>query len=267
MKIIEAIKQRKSVRNYDGKPLSSDRVEAVQRWIAQATSPFGGSVSIRLARMNGATSFRPTTYGVITGARQYLLLAMRPDRESALSAGYMMERIVLNATEEGLGTCWVGGTFAGSSFDCDVQWPVGEVLKAVVPVGMAAARRTVLSALMSMAAGSRRRRPFGALFFDCTFATPLSPAGVGSMAYSLEMMRLAPSSMNSQPWRALVEGSAVHFFMKRRSELSLIDMGIGLCHFHQAEMAYGCSGEFFSAAGPMAPPVGLNYLISYRRLG
>jgi len=267
MKIIDAIKRRTSVRNFDGKSLPDGQVASIQRWIAQATSPFGGSVSIRLARMDGGTSFRPSTYGVITGARQFLLLAMRPDRESALSAGYMMERIVLNAVVAGLGTCWVGGTFSGSSFDRGMLWPDGERLRIVVPVGVAASRKAILSELMSLAVGSRRRRPFGSLFFDCTFATPLSHAGAGGLAFSLEMMRLAPSSMNSQPWRAIVEGGVVHFFMKRHSDLSLIDMGIGLCHFHEAEMAARCSGEFFMATGPAAPPTGLSYLISYRRLG
>jgi len=58
------------------------------------------------------------------------------------------------------------------------------------------------------------------------------------------MMRLAPSSVNSQPWRALVVGDTVHFYYTPKSNLSLIDCGIGLCHFYEDERFHGHAGRF-----------------------
>ena len=53
------------------------------------------------------------------------------------------------------------------------------------------------------------------------------------------MVRLAPSAVNKQPWRAVVCGSTVHFYEKRSKgfitaqgwDVQKIDMGIALCHF------------------------------------
>ena len=43
-------------------------------------------------------------------------------------------------------------------------------------------------------------------------------------------MRLAPSSLNSQPWRAVVDGDTAHFFVAAKARDNYVDMGIGLAH-------------------------------------
>ena len=53
------------------------------------------------------------------------------------------------------------------------------------------------------------------------------------------MVRLAPSAVNKQPWRAVAYDNAVHFYLKRskgfnhneKLDMQMIDMGIALCHF------------------------------------
>ena len=55
----------------------------------------------------------------------------------------------------------------------------------------------------------------------------------------LEMVRLAPSAVNKQPWRAIVKDNVVHFYLKRSKgfekasdlDMQMIDMGIALSHF------------------------------------
>ncbi|MDE6458444.1 MAG: hypothetical protein K2L31_07600, partial [Muribaculum sp.] len=82
-------------------------------------------------------------------------------------------------------------------------------------------------------------------------------------AEPLEMMRLAPSSVNSQPWRALVMGDTVHFYYLPKSNLSLIDCGIGLCHFYETERFNGNKGTFSGMENAPNAPQGWRYLISY----
>ena len=67
---------------------------------------------------------------MISGAKTYFLIAAGADDNSALSAGYRFEQVVLEATRLGLGTCWVGGTFRKSAFNSHVSWPAGEGLRA-----------------------------------------------------------------------------------------------------------------------------------------
>ncbi len=96
------------------------------------------NTTIRLKEFDLRKGYRPTTYGMLKGARHFFLLASGADGESALSTGFRFEQIVLKAWQMGLGTCWIAATFKGSDFDRDQTWPEGETLRIVCPVGTAA---------------------------------------------------------------------------------------------------------------------------------
>lgn len=116
--------------------------------------------------------------------------------------------------------------------------------------------------LTRLSLGSKNRKPFDELFFDGDFKKPLSPEN--RFGTALQMLRLAPSSTNSQPWRVLVDGSTVHFYYKPKSEASVLDCGIGMCHFYETEEYQGHTGEFFKATDFPLPPDDWRYLYSYR---
>lgn len=257
MDIIEAMRERRSVRTFDGRPLDEDAWRVLQLEAERARSPFGSQVDIRLQRFGLRDCFRPGTYGVIRGATDYFLVSFGNDELSALSAGYAFETVVLKAWQMGFGTCWIAGTFKRSDFGTT------DNLKVVCPVGVAddmAFRERMMRIVM----GSKKRKPFGTLFFNGNFNTP-ADAG-GSFGLSLEMMRLAPSSTNSQPWRALVDGDTVHFYYLPKSRYALIDCGIGLCHFHLTELHSGRAGRFYAAEKPPQAPDGIAYLMSYTNI-
>lgn len=263
MNIIEAIRARHSVRSFDGQGLSDEQLQTLHQAVSRAESPFGGNVTIRLSRYSLKRGYRPSTYGMIRGAEYFFLISMADDRQSALSAGFRFEQVVLAATSHGLGCCWIAATFKDSDFKNDEPWPEGETLKVVCPVGLAT-RPALMERLTRTALGSKSRKPFPELFFLNDFITPL-PAD-NRFAEALEMMRLAPSSANSQPWRAVVTDAAVHFYCKAKNDslLPFIDCGIGLCHFHETERFNGHTGTFFTYPAVPTPPSGLHYLISYR---
>ena len=55
------------------------------------------------------------------------------------------------------------------------------------------------------------------------------------------MVRLAPSSINRQHWRVIVDDNRAHFYMKRQKapsggsiDMPKIDMGIALAHLYVA---------------------------------
>ncbi|MDE6497594.1 MAG: nitroreductase family protein [Muribaculaceae bacterium] len=262
MNIIEAMKERRSVRTFDGKGISADQKAALEHSIAGAGSPFGGSVTIRLKQFDLKSGYRPGTYGMIRGAELFFLLAFGPDEASALSAGFRFEQVVLEAWHAGLGTCWIAGTFKGSDFQHGESWPTGEELKVVCPVGIAAAP-TLTEKIARFAVGSKNRKPFDSLFFSGDFSTPVSPDDTFHEA--LEMMRLAPSSTNSQPWRALVTGSTVHFYYAPKSSISVLDTGIGIRHFYDTEQFHSHAGIFARLTSAPTPPDNWKYLTSYTR--
>lgn len=262
MTIIEAMEQRRSVRTFDGRGLTPDTVTQLRNIIDASSSPFGGNVSIGLNKYAVSGKLSPTTYGMIRDAEWYFLVATGDDEDSSLSAGFRFEQVVLRAWQLGLGTCWLGGTFSKSDFDKDRTWPEDESLRIVCPVGTAAGE-SLMGRVARFVAGSKNRKPFDSLFFNGGFGTPLDPAD--RFGTSLAMMRLAPSSTNSQPWRAVVSGGSVHFYYKARSGFSVLDTGIGICHFSEAEKHYGHRG-FFSKSDPgITTPKGVRYLVSYTR--
>lgn len=260
MNIIEAIKQRRSVRSFDGKGLSSEELSALRKSAAEASDPFGGKVSILLKSFDLQEGFRPSTYGFIKGATDFFLLAMGADEASALSAGFRFEEVVLNARQMGLGTCWIAGTFKDSDFERGEKWPDGETLKVVCPVGIAAKQR-LLEKVGRYVMGSKNRKPFAELFFSESFDTPLSPDS--RFGEALEMMRLAPSSTNSQPWRALVAGNTVHFYTRKNEFVNLIDCGIGMRHFYDTELFHDRKGSFRRLGDAPESSEGWAYLCSY----
>ncbi|MDE6308936.1 MAG: hypothetical protein K2L81_01940 [Muribaculaceae bacterium] len=263
MNIIEAMKERRSVRTFDGEGISNQMIAKLNEAIAESYSPFGGDLTIRLKKFNLKDGYKPSTYGMIKGAEDFFLLGIGSDEASALTAGYRFEQVVLRTWQLGLGTCWIAATFKGSDFDKGEAWPEGEELKVICPVGKAA-RQSVKEKLTRFTLGSKKRKPFDDLFFFKDFNTCVPQDN--QFREALEMLRLAPSSTNSQPWRALVDGDTVHFYYKPKSQASVLDMGIGLCHFHATERHRGVDGNFTKTDGAPLPPNNWIYLISYTRI-
>lgn len=261
MDIFEIIKSRRSVRSFDGSALSDAQACEIDKAIAGAEAPFGGKVAISFAQIDGARDFRPSTYGVIRGARAFMMLAAGADRASYLSAGFMMERIVLRLTEMGLGTCWISGTFRGKTFESKARVPEGTSLIAVVAVGRPADKKSFVEKVMRRVAGCDSRKPFGELFFMNIFYTPY-PAD-GPFVRALEAVRLAPSAVNAQPWRAVVRDGSVDFYCAGKGLDKWLDMGIALCHFAEVCKAQGETGAFVVNEMPAPGPEGTQYVISF----
>ncbi len=262
MNIIEAIKERRSVRSFNGKGLTSTEIDQLRNTIEDTCSPFGGDVKISLNSYDLSGEFIPGTYGVIKGAKNFFTVICTESEDSYLSVGFRFEQVVLKAWQMGLGTCWIAATFKGSDFEKGVTFEPGELMRIVSPVGVPASKR-VLEKITRFVAGSDKRKPFDSMFFEGNFSTPLNKDN--SFAEPLEMLRLSPSSTNSQPWRALVDGDTVHFYYVRKSSLSVLDCGIGLCHFFETEKYNLHSGEFLKAERYPESPHGWIYLRSYKR--
>lgn len=180
---------------------------------------------------------------------------------------------MLKAIDLGLGTCWLGGTFARSSFATALRLDENEMLPAVSPVGYPRARSTLIDATFRAVARSDTRKPWQELFFAASFSRPLSRDQAGAYALPLEMLRLAPSASNRQPWRILrdEEQRAFHFFLVRtrgyrvpgRVDLQRVDMGIAMCHFTLTAEEVGLHGAWCRLASPRRAPRDGHYIASW----
>ena len=93
MKIIDIIKERRSVRSFNGQLLSPEIESKLNDIIKTRSDPFGGKVTIRLKSFDKKDGFKPSTYGFIKGATNFFLLGIGQDEASALSAGFWFEDV------------------------------------------------------------------------------------------------------------------------------------------------------------------------------
>ena len=153
--------------------------------------------------------------------------------------GYSFEALVLYSASLSVGTVWLGGTMNRSAFEQAMELDEDEMMPCASPVGYPAKKMTIRESVMRKTIKADERLLFEELFFDGSFDTPLTKEKAGKWIEALEMVRLAPSAVNKQPWRVVVTDNAVHFYLKRskgfarteKLDMQMIDMGIALCHF------------------------------------
>lgn len=256
--ISEIIQKRYSCRSYSDRPVEDSVLQKISDPVsARHIGPFGNSPRFVLIAMDALPRKEWKnlgTYGVIKNARLYLAGMISPAPMANEDYGYCMEKLILDATDLGLNTCWLGGTFAISAFGRAAGMRRNELLPAVTPVGYAASRRSLTERVMRGFAGSDHRLPWSSLFFNGNTATSLTTEEAGVYGEVLENVRLAPSASNKQPWRLIFEKTrnAFLFYLSRSfgyrqlRDVSLqeIDMGITMCHFDLTVRELGIKGKW-----------------------
>ncbi|MBP5288452.1 MAG: nitroreductase [Clostridia bacterium] len=266
MSIFSVMKSRRSVRSFDGTPLTGEDRKRICDYAAQADNPYGQAIEWKLldAEEHGLSS------PVITGTDLYIAGKMRRQPHAEEAFGYAFEKIVLYAESLGIGTTWIAGTMNRPAFEKAISLTEEEVLPCVSPLGYPARKMTLRESMMRKGVRADSRLAFDTLFFDGSFDTPLSPDKAGVLKEALEAVRVAPSAVNKQPWRVVLCGGKAHFYEKRNPgyvqngwDLQKIDVGIALCHFELAARERGVETVFEIQDPGIPVPEDVSYIASY----
>jgi len=263
--MIEAINKRVSVRSYADRSIEEDKKQELIN-LLQSTNggPFGHKVRFALidfSEMDKNEIRSLGTYGFISGAQLFIVSAVKDGLaeisgvRALVDLGYCFEKVILTATNLGLGTCWLGGTFKRANFAKRIDASEDEIVPAISPIGYARDKRTIREMVVRRFANSDQRKPWEELFFDGNLNIPLSKESAGAYAVPLECVRLGPSASNNQPWRVVYQKpqGAFHFYLKRtlgynkfngKIDLQLVDMGISMCHFELSAREEGLAGTW-----------------------
>ncbi|MGM0652098.1 MAG: nitroreductase family protein [Bacillota bacterium] len=219
--------------------------------------PFGANVRfciLKIDDMDDKEIKRLGTYGVIKGAKYFILGAVEEKPQAMEDLGYTLEKIILKATTLGLGTCWLAGTFRRSAFAEKMGLTDNELLPAIAPIGFAAEKRSTLDKIMRRSAASKKRKPWSELFFKDLNKTPLTEKEAGDFRKVLEAVRIGPSASNRQPWRIIREGEdKYHLYLEENKiynrmmgkiRIQNIDMGIAMSHFELTARELGLPGSW-----------------------
>lgn len=208
----EQISKRVSCRNFSGVP-------SVSQWTtlsyAAARLCLPG-VRILLAACD-ESFFTPIilNYGRIKGATRFAaVVADTAVQRHMTHAGISGEAFVLEAAACGVSTCWVAGTYRKK--ESPVQLYPGEVLAAVIPIGLAAQ--------MPEMPAQRKRKPLKWYMEDSGKGWP------EEAVKAAEAVREAPSAMNLQPWKLRCGSQSISLMASPNS----VDTGIALLHMEAA---------------------------------
>jgi len=156
-----AMKKRVSCRTYSEKPIEKDIRRKLDSIItASHEGPFGHKPRFKVLTVETVSPDqwkKMGTYGVIKGARYFLAGMITPGTLAMEDYGYCKEIIILRATELGLGTCWLGGTFQTGFFAQAAGLQAGELLPTVTPLGYPASQKSFIDKLMRRSAKTLER--------------------------------------------------------------------------------------------------------------
>jgi nitroreductase len=281
-RVTEVIRQRYSCRRYLETPIDVETRDRLAHFMAaNQTGPFGSPTRFELVAAKAADreALRGLgTYGFIRNPTGFILGAMGAGDKNLEDFGYAMEHIILVATDLGLGTCWLGGSFTKSRFARRISAEKGERVPAVTSVGYPA--EGTQNGAIRQRVGGARRYTWERLFFDRQFGVRLSRGDAGAYAEPLEMVRLGPSASNKQPWRVVRDGDAYHFYIQRTpgyrnqwlarllhvDDMQRLDAGIAMCHFELTAGELGLAGAWQVDEPALEKPDEMtDYIVSWRQ--
>lgn len=265
MNIMEIIKNRHSVRSFDGNPLSDADKKTLEDYVNSLENPFGVPVEFRILNAKEKNLSSP----VIVGEHMYLAAKVKRVEHFEIAFGYSFEKACLYALSRGIGTVMLAASLSRNTFEKAMNVQEDEVLPVASPVGYPATKKSIRESLMRKGLKADDRIAFEKLFYAGSFETELTKDLAGNFGEALEMVRLAPSAANKQPWRAVVDENRVHFYeMKSMNDNPLgdvqkVDIGIALSHFDLTMEENGKKGHFTFANPGITTPENVYYIVTY----
>lgn len=195
MNLYESIYVRKSVRHYKMETLSQETIAGLREFIAQIDSLFP-EIKTKVEILDNINKKEKLKGVFVPNAPYYLAIYSEEKEKHDLNSGYIMEQIALYMTSKRIGSCFLGMAKAANlPEDSEMHFVIG--MSFGIPKGE----------------GVRHDYEAKRLSMDelCVFKeTPKT-----WVKEILEAARLAPSSMNSQPWRFVVYENRIHIFSKK----------------------------------------------------
>ena len=265
--MIKTIMDRKSVRSYDGKGLTTEEIGKLEEFAKNIETPFGIKAEYRI--LNGKE--HGLTSPVLTGVDTYVAGKTEIKPMADLSFGYGFEKLLLYAISLGLGTVWIAGTMNRDAFEKAMELKDNEIMPCMSPLGHPAPKRSVRETLMRKGVKADSRIDYDKLFFEDSFEKPISDSRYNEMKDCLETVRWAPSAVNKQPWRLVIAGDSVHFFehhdkgyvQANGMDLQKVDLGIAVCHFDLALTEKGIAHEIVISDPGIALPEDTEYVCTF----
>ena len=264
---LELVRRRRSVRTFDGKVVSAEDREKVQAIMEAAGNPYG--LPVRFCWLSAGKD--RLSAPVISGAQTYIAGVIRREQHAEEAFGYAFEQLVLETEKLGLGTTWIAGTMNRKAFEDACGLEEGEVMPCVTPLGYPASKMSLRETVMRKGVHADSRLEIPEIAFDHSFDHPFMNSDNGALLNVLEMVRWAPSAVNRQPWRIVLDGTRVHFFEKKSRgytdasgwDIQKVDVGIAMYHFVLGMEETGRKADMVVSDPGLGLPEDMQYIATF----
>lgn len=241
---LEIIEKRHAVRSYRLVPISSAEAEKVKADLTMINTLEAGLHFHLVQNSPEAFGMFNKSYGMFRNAANYIAPIIDHSFSDALErAGYFGEKAVLKATEYGLGTCFISGTFSRDAIKVPLR--AGQEVPFIIAIGYEDnfdKPRTLASLTKKI---SHLKKMQASDFFikrgDWTLEKAL--AKFPYLKDGLEAIAAAPSALNKRPVRIWIgkdeSEDVIRIGIPDMKDVQLIDLGIAKANFTTA-----CPGIF-----------------------
>lgn len=225
MTLDEAIIARRSIRSYDMEELEPEIIDGLVDFLSDLTVP-DDTIDWNFDILPLDDMCRLIDGVPRLQAPHYLVIRSEKIKNCLQNAGYIGEMAVLWLTSQGIASCWQSSLEAEKDFE------------------------NVLPYISCVAFG-RSREPFRRSAAEITKKKKLSSVAYGDMASPrqeiMELTWMAPSCMNMEPVRYLVDTHRIHIYRKNNRILKFnqfnyfqcLDVGVAMAHLEVAAGKYG----------------------------
>lgn len=219
MNMLEAIYSRKSIRSYLQEKIEWDILSDILAFADQLPMLYEG-IAVEYKLVSNIEKKQGFSGPFSVKAPYYLCISSEVKENYEINAGYLMQQINLYIASKGLGACFLGGVYPGRSLKASMKYDY--------VISLAFGKTT--EPLYRNEIAEAKRLPETDVVVYKEKVTP-------DMKEILTAARLAPSSMNSQPWRFVAYRNRIHIFGKKNiflngilSHTRMIDIGIMLAN-------------------------------------
>lgn len=208
MTLLEAMKERHSVRKYQDLPIEEEKVKLINDKIAKLMEQSGLKMQLFTNEPQAFDGNKPH-YGSFVCCKNYITIVGRSEQKEA--CGYFGEELVLYAQTLGLNSCWVALTFKKRAIKLDIA--KGEKLLIVISLGYGQTNGTP----------HKSKQPHQ--------VAKLNESSPDWFKKGVEAALLAPTAINQQQfYLELVDEETVKA-MAKMGPCNKIDLGIVKYHF------------------------------------
>lgn len=207
MEILEVIKARHSVRQYENKKIESEKRKALDELAAECNAESGLNIQMVYDEPKCFNSLM-AHYGKFSGCENYIAIVGKKSKDLDEKAGYYGEKLVLKAQELGLNTCWVAMTHG------KVEAKVQKDEKTAIIISLGYGKNQGVA---------HKNKPLEEVCNQINEAPDWFKKG-------MEAVMLAPTAMNQQSFRFTLNGEAVTA-VSTGGFYSKVDLGIVKYHF------------------------------------